>query len=129
MELLFSIIIPVYNSEKYLSSSLKSVLSQPFSKKKYEIILINDCSTDSSGSIIKSFKRRFKNIKVINNKINRRVSYCRNKGIQNAKGKYVIFLDSDDELKKNSLIKIENILRTILICGHLMLFLQLDNKV
>tara|TARA_B100001123_G_scaffold376733_1_gene443631 strand:- start:1924 stop:3189 length:1266 start_codon:yes stop_codon:yes gene_type:complete len=110
MELLFSIIIPVYNSEKYLSSSLKSVLSQPFSKKKYEIILINDCSTDSSGSIIKSFKRRFKNIKVINNKINRRVSYCRNKGIQNAKGKYVIFLDSDDELKKNSLIKIENIL-------------------
>ena len=110
MELLFSIIIPVYNSEKYLSGSLKSILSQTFSKKKYEIIIINDCSTDGSGQIIKNFKKKFKNIKVINNKKKRKVSYSRNIGIKNAKGRYIIFVDSDDELKNHSMTKIENIL-------------------
>jgi len=110
MELLFSIIIPVYNSEKYLSNSLKSALKQAFSKKKYEIILINDCSTDGTKSIIQKFKKRFKNIRVINNKKNRKVSYSRNIGIRSAKGKYIIFLDSDDELKKNSLIKIKKMI-------------------
>ena len=110
MELLFSIIIPVHNSEKYLTESLKSIFNQDFSKKKYEIIIVNDCSTDASGQIINNFKRKFKNIKVINNKKNKRVSYSRNIGIKNAKGKYIIFVDSDDQLKRYSLIKIKNIL-------------------
>ena len=110
MGLLFSIIIPVFNSEKYISNSLKSVLKQPFSKKKYEIILIDDCSSDNSKAIIQNFKKKFKNIKIINNQKNYKVSYCRNVGIKNAKGKYIIFLDSDDELKKNSFNKIEKIL-------------------
>jgi len=110
MGLLFSIIIPVHNSEKYLSETLKSVLNQSFSKKKYEIIIVNDYSTDRSGKIIKDFKNKFNNIKVINNLNNKKVSYSRNIGIKKANGKYIIFLDSDDQLKKNSLSKIENIL-------------------
>ena len=85
MAILFSIIIPVYNSEKYLLSSVESVLKQSFSKKKYEIILINDCSIDKSTSIIKNLKRKFKTIKVINNKRNYKVSYCRNIGIKKSK--------------------------------------------
>ena len=100
MRILFIIIIPVYNSEKYLLGSLKSILSQSFPQKNFEIIIINDNSKDSSDIIIKKFKKKFKNIKVIQNKINKKVSYCRNIGIRKARGEYIIFLDSDDELKK-----------------------------
>ena len=57
MGLLFSIIIPVHNSKKYLSESLKSVLGQTYSKKKYEIIIVDDYSTDGSRKIIKNFKK------------------------------------------------------------------------
>ena len=110
MAILFSIIIPVFNSEKYLLSSVESVLKQFFSKKKYEIILINDCSSDNSKLIIQNFKKKYRTIRVINNKRNYKVSYCRNIGIKKAKGKYIIFLDSDDELKKNSFNKIERLL-------------------
>ena len=63
-----SVIVPVFNSEKYVSNTIKSVLRQPFSKEKYEIILINDHSSDNSKLIIQNFKKKFKNIKVINNK-------------------------------------------------------------
>ena len=110
MAILFSIIIPVYNSEKYVSNSVKSILKQSFSKNRYEIILINDCSNDNSKLIIENLKKKFKFIKVINNKKNYKVSYCRNIGIKKAKGKYILFLDSDDELKKNSFNRIEKLL-------------------
>ena len=106
MRLLFSIIIPVYNSERYISNSVKSVLKTKFFEK-YEIILINDCSTDNSRSIINKIKQKFSNIIVINNKRNKKVSYCRNIGIKKAAGEYIIFLDSDDELKRNALTDIE----------------------
>ena len=60
MRILFSIIIPVYNSEKYLLGSLKSILSQSFPQKNFEIIIINDNSKDSSDIIIKKFKKNLK---------------------------------------------------------------------
>jgi glycosyltransferase involved in cell wall biosynthesis len=107
---LFSVIIPAYNSDEYLLETLNSVLKQKFLKKKYEIIIINDCSTDKTGSIVKIFRKKFENIRVINNQKNQGVAFCRNIGIKNAKGTYLIFLDSDDELKNNSLLKIEKIL-------------------
>ena len=112
MGILFSVIVPVFNSEKYVVNTIKSVLRQSFSKEKYEIILINDHSSDNSKLIIQKFKKKFKNIKVINNKKNYKVSYCRNAGIRNAKGKYIIFLDSDDELKENTFNKIERLVST-----------------
>ena len=87
MGILFSVIVPVFNSEKYVSNAIKSVLRQPFLKEKYEIILINDHSSDNSKLIIQNFKKKFKNIKVINNKKNYKVSYCRNIGIKSAMGK------------------------------------------
>tara|TARA_B100001123_G_scaffold440586_1_gene579937 strand:- start:705 stop:1991 length:1287 start_codon:yes stop_codon:yes gene_type:complete len=112
MGILFSVIVPVFNSEKYVASAIKSILRQPFSKKKYEIILINDHSSDKTKLIIQSFKKKFKNIKVINNKKNYKVSYSRNIGIKSAIGKYIIFLDSDDELKKNTFNKLEKLVLT-----------------
>ena len=109
MGILFSVIVPVFNSEKYVSGAIKSILKEPFSKKKYEIILINDHSRDSSKLIIQNFKKKFKNIKVINNKKNYKVSYSRNIGIKSAIGKYIIFLDSDDELKNDTFNKLERL--------------------
>ena len=93
-DVLFSIIIPVYNSEKYLFQCIQSVLNQKYSN--VEIIIVDDCSTDKSLTIIRSFAKRYNNIKIICNKKNEGVSVCRNKGISNAVGKYIIFLDSDD---------------------------------
>ena len=106
---LFSIIIPVYNSEKYLVQCIQSILNQKYTN--LEIILIDDCSTDESIKISRSFAKKCKNIKIICNKKNEGVSACRNKGIKNATGKYIIFLDSDDYFLNNSLKKLANLIK------------------
>lgn len=101
----FSIIVPVYNVEKYLEKCIGSVISQTY--EDYEIILIDDGSTDNSGSICDLYKKRFDNkIKVIHQK-NGGLSKARNTGIFYAQGIYIIFLDSDDYfLDKNALSEI-----------------------
>ena len=90
---LISIVIPVYNVEKYLEKCLKSVLSQNFTD--YEIILVNDGSTDTSLEICKSFANSDNRIILID-KENGGLSDARNQGIIESKGKYIMFLDSDD---------------------------------
>ncbi|MEP5341485.1 MAG: glycosyltransferase [Algibacter sp.] len=97
---LFSLIIPVYNVEKYLNTCLNSILIQSFSD--YEIILVNDGSTDSSGEICDSYAKKNSHIVVIE-KINGGLSSARNAGIEKAKGKYIWFIDSDDWIFENSL--------------------------
>ncbi len=98
---LLSIIIPVYNVEHYLEECIQSVLNQDF--KNLEIILINDGSTDKSGDICDSFAQNKNYISVIHQKENFGVSVSRNAGLEAAKGKYSIFLDSDDYLYENTL--------------------------
>ena len=94
-----SVIMPVYNSEKFLRESMQSILNQTF--KDFELIIINDCSTDNSLKIIKKFQEKDKRIKIISNKKNIGAAGARNKGLRIAKGKYVAILDSDDlALKK-----------------------------
>ena len=88
----FSIIVPVYNVEKYVKQCINSILSQTYIN--YELILVDDGSTDSSGSICDSFKNN-KLIKVFHKK-NGGLSDARNYGFKKAEGEYVIFLDSDD---------------------------------
>lgn len=88
-----SVVIPVYNVEKYLHRCVDSVLNQTF--QDFEIILINDGSKDSSGEICDEYAKQDKRIKVIHKK-NARVSAARNDGIKMAKGKYLSFIDSDD---------------------------------
>jgi len=97
---LFSIIIPFFNSEKYLRHCIQSVVCQKFNN--FEILLINDCSNDKSLQILKEIKKH-KFIKIINNKRRLGVSMSRNLGIKIAKGQFLIFLDSDDILSKNFL--------------------------
>lgn len=96
-----SIIIPVYNSETYLENCLLSVLNQTF--KNYEIIIINDCSTDDCSNIIDRYKRSYEKIIVISNEKNLGVSKSRNLGIKYAKGIYILFIDSDDCMKPDML--------------------------
>lgn len=95
-----SIIIPVYNTEKYLSETLESIVSQDF--KNYEIIVINDGSTDNSAQIIDNYSQNYKNIHAYYHG-NKGVSAARNIGIQNAKGDYIWFIDGDDKIAANAL--------------------------
>jgi glycosyltransferase involved in cell wall biosynthesis len=103
-----SIIIPVYNVEKYLSETLNSILSQEFSN--YEIILINDGSTDSTGIICDEFSKKYNFIQVFH-QVNAGVSVARNKGIDLAKGDYIWFVDGDDLVAKNALNKLHDLLK------------------
>tara|TARA_Y100001970_G_scaffold294295_1_gene449987 strand:+ start:12778 stop:14046 length:1269 start_codon:yes stop_codon:yes gene_type:complete len=96
-----SIIIPIYNSEKYLQNCLKSICQQI--TKEIEIILVNDASKDGSVKICNSFKKNFQNIKLINLKKNSGVSFARNIGIKMSSGEYLCFIDSDDEILPKSL--------------------------
>tara|TARA_A100001011_G_scaffold400618_1_gene516867 strand:- start:2461 stop:3762 length:1302 start_codon:yes stop_codon:yes gene_type:complete len=109
MDYIFSIVIPIFNSEKFLSDTIKSVINQK--NKKTEIILVNDNSSDNSKKICLYYKKKFNFIKLINNKKNLGVGYCRNQAIKNANGKYIVFLDSDDALIKNSLNKLEKFIK------------------
>ncbi len=97
---LISVIIPVYNVEEYLSECIDSVLNQTY--ENYEIILVNDGSTDSSGEICDEYVEKDERITVIHQK-NGGPSITRNTGLENANGKYIYFLDSDDYIENNSL--------------------------
>lgn len=103
---LCSIIMPAYNNEKYIAQAIESVLNQNYTN--WELIIINDCSTDNTEQIIKSYQQKDtvnKRIKLINLMQNKGVANARNTGIQNAKGKYIAFLDADDIWQKEKLYK------------------------
>lgn len=96
-----SIIIPVYNVEKYLPECLESVICQTL--EDIEIICINDASTDQSLSILRLYEEKEKRISIIQLTENKGLAYVRNRGIECAKGKYIYFLDSDDMIEKNAM--------------------------
>lgn len=96
----FSIIIPVYNVEKFLRDCLDSVLHQTFAD--WEAVCVNDGSTDSSAAILAEFVKKDNRFKMIA-KVNEGLSSARNTGIKEAKGDYILFVDSDDWLEPNTL--------------------------
>ena len=98
---MISIIIPVYNVEKFIRQCLDSILSQSY--KNYEVILIDDKSKDSSLDIIREYETKYSNFFVIENKKNSGPGASRNKGIDKAKGEYIMFIDSDDYIEPNTL--------------------------
>lgn len=113
-----SVIIPVYNVEKFLTKCLNSVISQTL--KDIEIICINDGSTDNSLEILNNFARTDKRIKVINQE-NSGPSVARNTGLEIAKGEYISFVDSDDWIDLDFLEKLYNAAKKydadIAVCG------------
>lgn len=107
-KLLFSLIVPVYNAEKYLYQCLDSITKQTYTN--IEIILINDGSIDNSGIICDEFSQRDNRINVVHTE-NRGVSSARNLGLSIARGDYIAFVDSDDWLEINALEKIVHLLK------------------
>lgn len=103
---LVSIIVPIYNAEKYLDSCIQSVLRQTYTN--WELILIDDGSTDKSGRIAEEYGFADERITVFHQK-NLGVSLARNQGIDEATGNYVVFLDADEELIEDCLAKTVNI--------------------
>lgn len=101
-----SVIIPIYNAEKYLKKCLDSVVNQTYSN--IEIILINDGSTDSSLKICEEYNENFKNIILIN-KVNGGQGIARNLGIEKATGHYLTFVDSDDWVEETMIEKMYNV--------------------
>lgn len=100
-----SIIVPVYNTEKYLSKSINSLINQTL--KDIEIILVNDGSTDGSRNICEEFERKDNRIKLIN-KENGGQGSARNRGLEVAKGDYIAFIDSDDYINPEMYEKMYN---------------------
>ena len=99
----FSIIIPVYNTSKYLDKCLESVFKQ--TNKDFEVICINDGSTDDSLEVLNKYKE---DVKIINQE-NLGLSEARNNGVKNATGKYLLFIDSDDYIDKLLLQKLDSV--------------------
>ena len=95
-----SIIIPVYNIEKYLKCCLNSILEQTF--QEFEVICVDDGSTDHSLEILEEYKKKDKRIRIFTQE-NKYAGVARNNGLKHAKGEYVLFLDADDFLEKDTL--------------------------
>lgn len=99
----FSIIIPVWNNEEWLSKCFDSILNQTFTN--YEVIIVDDMSTDNGMEIIKEYQKKFKNCKVLKNKTRRLNGGTRNVGIAEAIGEYIICIDCDDWLADNKVLE------------------------
>lgn len=106
-----SIIIPVYNVEKYLRKCLDSCLNQDVSAEEYELICINDGSPDDCDKILEEYALNYRNLRVIT-QINQGLSVARNKGLSYARGRYVWFVDSDDWIEPGAVQSICNIIKT-----------------
>ena len=120
MAVKISIIVPVFNSEDRLACCLDSFWQQGLNDKEFEVILVNDCSTDNSVSVIEDYLKYHSNVKLINQERNYGVSTSRNIGISHSIGDYIMFVDSDDFLYPNvlpSLIKKAEEQELDILCG------------
>lgn len=96
-----SVTVPIYNTEKYLSRCLDSILIQTY--RNLEIIIVNDCTPDNSMQIVESYLKRDNRIRVVNHHSNQGLMMARKTGYEAATGDFIVFLDSDDALTSNSL--------------------------
>ncbi len=103
--MILSFVVPTYNIEEFLAECLDSLINQDLALDSYEIIVINDGSTDQSLSIAERYAEQNSNIKVIS-QTNSGLSMTRNRGVEEASGKYIWFIDSDDWITSNCLQKI-----------------------
>ncbi|MCL2852421.1 MAG: glycosyltransferase [Defluviitaleaceae bacterium] len=91
---LISIVMPCYNAEKYVESAVKSVMAQTY--RNWELLIVNDCSADGSAAIVRRYAQSDCRVKYFDNAVNSGVAASRNKGVAQADGDYVAFLDADD---------------------------------
>ena len=98
-----SLIIPFYDVERYIAQCLDSVYRQDIPEEDFEVICVDDCSLDGSLSIVGSYADKHANLRIVRNRINRKLGGARNAGLEVAQGTYVMFVDSDDLLEDNVL--------------------------
>lgn len=110
-EELVSIVVPVYNAEKFIKDTIDSVLNQTY--KNWELLLIDDCSIDNSHEIIKKYIKKDNRINYFKLRKNSGPAVARNKGIEEAKGKYLCYLDADDKWDEHKLEKQINFMKKI----------------
>lgn len=96
--MLCSFIIPSYNSAHTVKRCLDSIYALSLKQEEFEVIFIDDCSTDNTISIIEDFKSQVSNLTLLCQPINNRQGAARNRGVRNATGKYIVYVDSDDEV-------------------------------
>jgi glycosyltransferase involved in cell wall biosynthesis len=107
-----SIIMPVYNVEKYIGECLQSIYNQDIPEEEFEVICVNDCSPDGSRDIVLDFQQKHKNLILLEHETNQTLGAPYNTGLQIARGKYVWFIDSDDFIKENVFGKLLEIAET-----------------
>ena len=103
---LITVVIPIYNVEKYIEECLNSIINQTY--KHLEILCIDDCGEDNSIKIVEEYSKKDNRIKIVYNKENAGQGYCRNIGIQEANGDYIYFIDSDDFIDLDYIEKMYN---------------------
>ena len=118
MDPLVSIIIPAFNAEKFISETVNSVLTQSYTN--WELIIVNDGSTDSTKNLIENFAQTDKRIQPIHQK-NMGVSLTRNNGFKHATGQYIALLDADDVWLENNLLEKINMLQSDSSLGFVLL--------
>ena len=97
-----TILIPAFNEEKTILNCLQGIVNVSY--KNYEVIVVNDCSKDNSLKIVEEYQKQHKNLKILNNEKNLNVAESRNKGVREAKGEWIAFLDADDKWTENKLV-------------------------
>lgn len=105
LDVKISVIVPVYNSEKYLDRCIESILRQTY--ELFEVIIVDDGSSDNSWKMLEDYARRDKRIKIIHQE-NAGPGIARNRGIEEATGEYVVFVDSDDFIDKDYFLKLSS---------------------
>ncbi len=125
-----SVIMPAYKAEKYIGEAIESILNQTF--KDFELIIINDASPDKTLDIINSYTRNDPRIKVFSNEQNLYIAATRNRGIELAQGKYIVWQDADDIAYPERLAKLYNFMESnpeVGICGSFLeIFDEKNNR-
>ena len=103
MQIKLSIIVPIYNVEPYIEECVRSLYHQDIPMPDYEVICIDDCSSDKSAQIVEKLQTEYSTLQLIRHERNKKLGGARNTGIRAAKGMYLLFVDSDDMLKPNCL--------------------------
>lgn len=129
-ELMLSIIVPVYNAERYLEECLRSLFAQDLPSDAYEVIAVDNGSRDGSAALIKQLQSEYPNLRLVTLVENQLPSGARNAGMDAAKGMYLMFVDSDDYLYSNVLQSLVNaIVKDDLDFAHFDSDLLVDNKI
>ena len=105
----FSVIVAAYNIQNYIQRAIESVENQTF--KNYELLVVNDCSTDKTGEKIEELNAKYDNIVYLKHEVNKKLGAARNTALKEAKGEYIVFLDGDDYLASSDVLeKLDNLI-------------------